>query len=137
MPKRQSLTALQTHNLESYFESLAEQGFQNNHFSVLAQSSGVSAPSGSTNLPSRAQAAIVAADSVSVLMVYSTHRYGVHCLSPRSRSMAYDPLKALDLARAGKWDEAHEQVQPHSDRESCLIHAYLHRVEGDLSNARY
>lgn len=51
--------------------------------------------------------------------------------------MACDHAKALELAKAGKWDEAHRMVQSHSDRISCLIHAYLHRVEGDLSNARY
>lgn len=28
-------------------------------------------------------------------------------------------------------------VQPYTDTLSCLIHGYLHRVEGDLSNARY
>lgn len=51
--------------------------------------------------------------------------------------MGGDHLKALDLAKAGKWEEAHHLVQRHSDRLSCLIHGYLHRVEGDLSNARY
>jgi hypothetical protein len=45
--------------------------------------------------------------------------------------------KALDLAREGKWRKAHEIVQAHSDPLSCLIHAYVHRVEGDLENARY
>ncbi|MDH3638155.1 MAG: hypothetical protein OES09_06785 [Gammaproteobacteria bacterium] len=51
--------------------------------------------------------------------------------------MAIDHRKALDYANAGKWDEAHELVQSSSDRNSCLIHGYLHRVEGDLGNARY
>ena len=51
--------------------------------------------------------------------------------------MACDHARALELAKAGKWDEAHRLVQSHSDRMSCLIHAYLHRVEGDLSNAGY
>ena len=51
--------------------------------------------------------------------------------------MAVDHVKALDLASEGKWDEAHELVQPYSDKISCLIHGYLHRVEGDLGNARY
>ena len=46
-------------------------------------------------------------------------------------------IDALNLARAGHWDEAHELVQPHSDPTSCLIHGYLHRVEGDLGNAGY
>lgn len=45
--------------------------------------------------------------------------------------------RALQLIRDGKWDAAHELVQEHSDRLSCLIHAYLHRAEGDLGNARY
>lgn len=51
--------------------------------------------------------------------------------------MARDHIKALDLSKAGKWDEAHRLVQGHSDSMSCLIHAYLHRVEGDLGNAKY
>ena len=44
---------------------------------------------------------------------------------------------ALELAQAGKWDEAHEMVQPHEDKLSCLIHALLHRQEGDDANAGY
>lgn len=28
-------------------------------------------------------------------------------------------------------------MQEHSDKLSCLIHACLHRIEGDLGNARY
>ena len=51
--------------------------------------------------------------------------------------MPIDHVKALNYARQGKWDEAHRLVQSFSDRESCLIHGYLHRVEGDLGNARY
>jgi len=51
--------------------------------------------------------------------------------------MKCDHIKALDLARKGKWDEAHKLVQQYSDKLSCLIHAYLHRVEGDMGNAQY
>lgn len=51
--------------------------------------------------------------------------------------MTCDYIKALDLAKAGKWDEAHELVQQYSDPLSCRIHAYLHREEGDLGNAGY
>ncbi len=51
--------------------------------------------------------------------------------------MAVDHIKALNYAKEGKWDEAHRLIQPFSDKTSCLIHGYLHRVEGDLSNARY
>ncbi len=45
--------------------------------------------------------------------------------------------KALSLAEQGNWDGAHELVQDLNDELSCLIHGYLHRVEGDDFNARY
>lgn len=48
-----------------------------------------------------------------------------------------DYTQVLDLAKAGNWDKAHDIVQSRSDAKACLIHAYLHRVEGDLSNAQY
>lgn len=48
-----------------------------------------------------------------------------------------DYREALDLARDGKWDASHRIVQQHSDAMACRIHAYLHRVEGDLGNAGY
>ncbi len=51
--------------------------------------------------------------------------------------MSYDHIQVLNLAKEGKWDEAHQLVQAYSDKYSCLIHGYLHRIEGDLSNANY
>ena len=51
--------------------------------------------------------------------------------------MAGDLVKALDLVKDEKWDEAHSLIQQHSDRLACLIHGYLHRVECDLGNAGY
>ncbi len=51
--------------------------------------------------------------------------------------MECDHIKVLDLAREGSWDESHKLVQQYSDKLSCLIHAYLHRVEGEISNANY
>jgi len=51
--------------------------------------------------------------------------------------MAVDHRKALELAREGQWHASHEIVQVGSDDFSSLIHAYLHRVEGDVSNAAY
>ena len=51
--------------------------------------------------------------------------------------MSADYQQALQLARDGEWDHAHEIVQAHDDRLACLIHGYLHRVEGDLGNAGY
>lgn len=46
-------------------------------------------------------------------------------------------LKALWFDRQGDWDSAHEEIQDESDTLSAAIHAYLHRKEGDISNARY
>jgi hypothetical protein len=46
-------------------------------------------------------------------------------------------LAALWWAAKGNWDAAHKIVQDESDANSAWVHAYLHRVEGDLSNAGY
>jgi hypothetical protein len=47
------------------------------------------------------------------------------------------PLAALWWAAKGKWDEAHKLVQDEDTAEAAWVHAYLHRVEGDLGNAGY
>ena len=47
------------------------------------------------------------------------------------------PLSALWWAAKGNWDRAHEIVQDESGAEAAWVHAYLHRVEGDLGNAGY
>ncbi|WAJ71064.1 hypothetical protein [Catenovulum adriaticum] len=46
-------------------------------------------------------------------------------------------IKALDLAKQDKWEQSHDLIQDGSDSLSCLIHGYLHRVEGDIGNAKY
>jgi hypothetical protein len=47
-------------------------------------------------------------------------------------------LAALWWAGKGKWEAAHDIVQGHEGEADCdLIHAHLHRQEGDLGNARY
>ena len=46
-------------------------------------------------------------------------------------------LKALELEKEGNWDHAHRLIQSYYSMEACWIHAYLHRVEGDLGNAGY
>jgi hypothetical protein len=45
--------------------------------------------------------------------------------------------QALWWAAKGDWDKAHKIVQDDASREAAWVHAYLHRVEGDLPNARY
>jgi hypothetical protein len=47
-------------------------------------------------------------------------------------------LRAIELALAGEWDAAHQLVQRHeADATASWIHAVLHKLEGDLGNARY
>ena|SRR5215471_5375752 len=54
------------------------------------------------------------------------------------------PPAELDLALAGlwwdargQWDKAHQAAQQDEGPAGSWVHAYLHRKEGDLSNAGY
>jgi len=47
------------------------------------------------------------------------------------------PLLALWHEARGEWDRAHAIVQADSSAHAARVHAYLHRKEGDLPNARY
>jgi hypothetical protein len=47
------------------------------------------------------------------------------------------PLAALWWAAKGNWDTAHKIVMNEGTSEAAWVHAYLHRVEGDLGNAGY
>jgi hypothetical protein len=47
------------------------------------------------------------------------------------------PVEALWHVARGAWDTAHELVQDDSSRDAAWVHAHVHRVEGDLSNAAY
>ena len=47
------------------------------------------------------------------------------------------PLAALWWAAKGDWDKAHKIVMEEEDADAAWVHAYLHRVEGDLPNAGY
>jgi hypothetical protein len=47
------------------------------------------------------------------------------------------PLAALWWAAKGDWDKAHKLAQDDEGADAAWVHAYLHRVEGDLPNARY
>jgi hypothetical protein len=46
-------------------------------------------------------------------------------------------LQGLWWDAKGDWDKAHESAQERDDRPSMHVHAYLHRKEGDQSNAEY
>jgi hypothetical protein len=47
------------------------------------------------------------------------------------------PLAALWWAAKGGWDDAHKLVQDEETSDAAWVHAYLHRLEGDLGNAGY
>lgn len=47
------------------------------------------------------------------------------------------PLAALWWAKKGDWDKAHRIVMDEGGAQAAWVHAHLHRVEGDLGNARY
>ena len=46
-------------------------------------------------------------------------------------------IEALWWAARDDWTHAHEAAQSDDGASAAWVHAYLHRVEGDLGNARY
>ena len=65
---------------------------------------------------------------------HAFNRTLTHKVPPRALSA---PLQALWWAKHGDWDKAHRLVQDETSREAAWVHAYLHRVEGNLGNAGY
>lgn len=47
------------------------------------------------------------------------------------------PLQSLWHDAQGDWDKAHEVCQAANSADGDWVHGYLHRKEGDLSNAEY
>lgn len=46
-------------------------------------------------------------------------------------------LQALWYDGKGDWHKAHNIIQDIDDKKAAWVHAYLHRKEGDVGNARY
>jgi hypothetical protein len=46
-------------------------------------------------------------------------------------------LQALWWQGKGDWERAHRLAQAEDGADGAWVHAHLHRVEGDLSNAAY
>jgi hypothetical protein len=46
-------------------------------------------------------------------------------------------LVALWWAGKDEWDKAHNVAMDEGGKDCAWVHAYLHRVEGDIDNARY
>jgi hypothetical protein len=59
-------------------------------------------------------------------------------ISSRTPPKGLSPaLTALWWAGKDDWDKAHRIVMREEDAACAWVHAYLHRVEGDIDNARY
>ena len=46
-------------------------------------------------------------------------------------------LRAIRHGLRGEWAAAHEIAQAEDDADGAWVHAWLHRIEGDLGNADY
>jgi hypothetical protein len=46
-------------------------------------------------------------------------------------------LEALWYDAKGEWNKAHKLIDHLEDKDAAWLHAYLHRKEGDISNADY
>ncbi|MCB1494893.1 MAG: hypothetical protein KDJ86_03830 [Bauldia sp.] len=47
------------------------------------------------------------------------------------------PQRALWHAGKGDWSTAHDIIQDDETSDAAWVHAHLHRMEGDMPNARY
>ena len=56
---------------------------------------------------------------------------------PRAPAGLSPALAALWHQGRGDWNAAHEAAQSDDGGEAAWVHAHLHRVEGDESNAGY
>lgn len=57
--------------------------------------------------------------------------------APHPETLPSDHYRALWHDLHGDWDTAHRIVQDMSDVNAMWIHAYLHRKEPDIWNAKY
>jgi hypothetical protein len=70
-------------------------------------------------------------------MVVSMADFKASLSDPAPAPTLTPPLAALWWAAKGSWDKAHKIVQDEATADAAWVHAYLHRVEGDLGNAGY
>jgi hypothetical protein len=59
----------------------------------------------------------------------------VNAGSPPTNSLPL--LHAIWHGLRGEWDAAHKIAQEDASADGAWVHAWLHRIEGDLSNAAY
>ena len=68
------------------------------------------------------------------------HTYDAFVLSlgqDEATPFATPMLRAIWHGLRGEWHAAHELAQRQDDADAAWVHAWLHRIEGDLGNADY
>jgi hypothetical protein len=60
-----------------------------------------------------------------------------YCRENDEASELTELLRGLFELKKGRWEKAHEVAQEQKNENGSWLHAHLHRVEGDLSNASY
>lgn len=84
------------------------------------------------------QAMPVAAKRLRIFSLMNAPDLAAHAATHAAPPAGLVPaLRTLWLVKAGRWDDAHDLCQDLPDPAGAWIHAYLHRHEGDLANARY
>jgi len=68
-------------------------------------------------------------------MMPAAFRQSLQTKAPPAEASA--ALQALWWAAKDNWEKAHRIVMNEHDRDCAWVHAYLHRLEGDLDNAKY
>jgi hypothetical protein len=68
-------------------------------------------------------------------MTPAAFRQSLRAKAPRAGASA--ALQGLWWAAKDDWNKAHRIVMNEHDQDCAWVHAYLHRLEGDLDNARY
>jgi hypothetical protein len=68
-------------------------------------------------------------------MDLDTFRASIHDSAPPASVSL--PLQALWWDAKGDWGKAHECAQAEPGSMGAAVHAYLHRKEPDMANARY
>lgn len=63
--------------------------------------------------------------------------FRVSIAEPHPPASLSPALQALWWDAKGDWSKAHEHAQERDDAAGTRVHAYLHRKEGDQSNAEY
>ena len=68
-------------------------------------------------------------------MQFETFMQSIQAITPPQNISVY--LLAMWYDATGNWDKAHALMDDLDDATARWVHAYLHRKEGDNSNANY